>query len=175
MRPKRSRRTDSVSEPIFLNVVGVPNVFWEVRCPFVDVDKLDKFGIEMWITERAVGHEGIIEVLRLILVSFQSVKRCKLGLRSAREKYEGGSGGSSSTSIAGSQGSVDAAGIPQSRTPGMDGGRRRSRIFVSSFEDSSLDLSSDVVEELDGSACGLVDDDGGSTSSVNLDRGLGLE
>lgn len=92
----------------------VPNVFWEVRHPFVDVDKLDKLGIEMWITERAVGHEGIIEVLRLILVSFQSVKSCKLSLRSARERYEEGSDGSSSTSIAGSQGSVDAAGIPQS-------------------------------------------------------------
>lgn len=152
----------------------VPNVFWEVRCPFADVDKLNKFGIEMWITERAIGHERIIEVLRLILVSFQGVKRCKLGLRSAREKHEDDSDGSGSTSIAGSQGSVDAAGIPQSRTPGMGGGRRRSRIFVSSFEDSSLDLSSDVVEELDGSAC-EVDDDGGSASSVNLDRGWGLE
>jgi hypothetical protein len=80
----------------------------------------------------------------------------------------------SSTSIAGSQGSVDAAGIPQSGTPGMGGGRRRSRIFVSSFEDISLDLSSDDVEELDGSA-GVVDDDGGSASSVNLDRVWGLE
>jgi len=134
MRRKRSRRTDSVSEPIFLNVVRVPNVFWEVRRPFVDVDKLDKFGIEMWITERAVGHERIIEVLRLILVSLQGVKLCKLGLRGAREKHEDDSDGSSSTSITGSQGSVDAAGIPQSRTPGMGGGRRRSRIFVSSFE-----------------------------------------
>jgi hypothetical protein len=56
----------------------------------------------------------------------------------------------------------------------MGDGRRRSRIFVSSFEDRSLDLSSDVVEELDGSA-GVVDDDGGSASSVNLDRGWGLE
>ena len=173
MRPK-SRRTDSVSEPIFLNVMWIPNVFWKVRFSFVDVDKLDKFGIEMWITERAVGHERIIEVLRLIRVSFQSVKLCKLGLRSPREKHEKDRDGSSSTSIAGSQGSVDAAGIPQSRTPGMEGGRRRSRIFISSFEDGSLDLSSDDVEELDGSAC-VLDDDGGSASSVNLDRRWGLE
>ena len=79
---KRGRRTDSVSEPIFLNVVRVPNFFWEVRCPFVDVDKLDKFGIEMWITKRAIGHERIVEVLRLIRISFQSVELCKLGLKS---------------------------------------------------------------------------------------------
>lgn len=66
----------------------VPNVFWKVRRPFVDVDKFDKFCIEMWITERAVGHERIIEMFRLVLVSFQSVKLCKLGLRGARKKYE---------------------------------------------------------------------------------------
>ena len=57
-----------------------------------------------------------------------------------------------STSIAGSQGSVDAAGIPQSTTPEMGGGRRSSRIFVSSLEGRSLDRSSERVEELDASA-----------------------
>jgi len=57
-----------------------------------------------------------------------------------------------STSIAGSHGSVDAAGIPQSTTPEMGGGRRSSRIFVSSFKDRSLDRSSERVEELDASA-----------------------
>jgi hypothetical protein len=76
--------------------------------------------------------------------------------------------------MAGSQGSVATAGIPQSRTPGIGGGLRRSRIFTSSFEDGSLDLSSDEVEELDVSAS-VADDDGGSASSANLDRGWGLE
>ena len=90
MRPKRDRRTDSVSKPIFLNVMRVPNAFWKVRRPFVDVDKLDEFSIEMWITERAVGHERIIEMLRLVLVSFQCVKLCKLSLGGTREKYERG-------------------------------------------------------------------------------------
>jgi hypothetical protein len=69
---------------------------------------------------------------------------------------------------------VDGGGIPQSVTPGMVGGRRRSRIFVSSFEDISLDLSSDVVEQFDGST-DVADDDGRSASSVNLDLGWGLE
>jgi hypothetical protein len=90
MKLKRSRRTDSISKPIFLNIAGVPKFFWKVRCPFIDVDKLDKFGIEMWIAERAVGHERVIEMLRLILISFQSVKLCKLGLKSACEKDEDG-------------------------------------------------------------------------------------
>jgi predicted GNAT family N-acyltransferase len=89
MRMKRRRRTDFVREPIFLNVVRVPNFFWEVGCPFIDVDKFDEFCIEMWIAERTIGHERIIEVLRLIRIHFQSVKLCKLGLRGACEKREG--------------------------------------------------------------------------------------
>jgi hypothetical protein len=80
----------------------------------------------------------------------------------------------SSTSIAGSHGSVDAAGIPQSTTPGMGGGRRSSRIFVSSFEDRSFDWSSETAEELDPSAC-VAGGDGVSVSSANLERGWGLE
>ena len=83
-----------------------------------------------------------------------------------RDKY-------SITSIAGSQCPEDAAGIPQSTTPGIGGGRRRSRIFVSSFEDGSLDLSSDGVEEVEASAC-VVDDDIGSVSSAILVLGWGL-
>ena len=79
-----------------------------------------------------------------------------------------------STSIVGSHGSVDAAGIPQSTTPGMGGGRRNSRIFASSFEDKSLDRSSETVEELDASAC-VAGGDGVSVSSANLERGWGLE
>ena len=79
-----------------------------------------------------------------------------------------------STSMAGSHGSVDAAGIPQSTTPGMGGGRRSSRILVSSFEDRSLDRSSATVEELDASAC-VAGGDGVSVSSANLKRGWGLE
>ena len=69
---------------------------------------------------------------------------------------------------------MDAAGIPQSTTPGMGGGRRKSRIFVSSFEDRSLDRSSEEVEELDASAC-AAGGDGVSVSSANLERRWGLE
>jgi hypothetical protein len=69
---------------------------------------------------------------------------------------------------------VDAAGIPQSTTPGIGGGRRRSRILISSFEDGSLIWSSERVEELDVSVC-AVDGDGASVSSTNLERKWGLE
>ena len=68
---------------------------------------------------------------------------------------------------------MEAVGIPQSTTPGIGGGRRRSRIFASSFEDGSPDPSSDGVEEVEASAC-VVDDDGGSVSSAILVRGWGL-
>lgn len=79
-----------------------------------------------------------------------------------------------STSIAGSHGSADPAGIPQSTTPEMGGGRRNSRIFVSSFKDTSLDRSSERVEELDVSVC-VAGGDGVSVSSANLERRWGLE
>lgn len=45
---------------------------------------------------------------------------------------------------------------------------------MSSFEDESPDLSSDEVEELDAPAC-VADDCDGSASSVDLERGWGLE
>jgi hypothetical protein len=54
----------------------------------------------------------------------------------------------------------------------MGGGRRRSRILISSFEERSLSRSSERVEELDASACVADGDgDGASVSSVNLERG----
>ena len=56
----------------------------------------------------------------------------------------------------------------------MGGGRRRSRILISSFEDRSLSWSSETLEEPDASAC-VVDGDGASDSSVNLARGWGLQ
>ncbi len=70
--------------------------------------------------------------------------------------------------MAGSQGSADAGGIPQSFKPEIDGGLRSSRIFDNS--DRSPDLSSEGVEEVDASACVGVDDVG-SASSADLERG----
>jgi hypothetical protein len=72
------------------------------------------------------------------------------------------------TSIAGSQGSAVAGGIPQSGTLGIGGGLRRSRIWDNS--DGSPDLSSEGVGDVDASACVAADDDG-STSSTDLERG----
>jgi hypothetical protein len=83
-----TRRTNFIGEPIILDVVGVPNLLREVRCSLINIDKLDKFGIEMWVTERTVGHKRVIEMLRLVRVCFQSVELCKLGLRSVCEKHE---------------------------------------------------------------------------------------
>lgn len=71
--------------------------------------------------------------------------------------------------MAGSQGSADAGGMPQSGTPGIGGGLRRSRIFDNS--DRSPNLSSEEVEDVDASACVAGDD----ASSADLERGRGLE
>lgn len=43
------------------------------------------------------------------------------------------------TSIAGSHGVVDSAGIPQSTAPGIDGGFKSSRISVSSWSSEELE------------------------------------
>lgn len=70
--------------------------------------------------------------------------------------------------IAGSQCSTDAGGMPQSGTPGIGDGLRRSRIVDNS--DRSPDLSSEGVEEVDASA-GVAVDDVNSASSTDLERG----
>jgi len=58
----------------------------------------------------------------------------------------------------------------------MGGGRRRPRISINVCEDTLPDLSSDGVDELEVSVRAAdADDDGGSPSSVNLERGWGLE
>ena len=62
----KSKRTNFIGKPIFLNVVGVPDFLREVRCSLIDIDKLDEFGIEMWVAERPVRHERVIEVFRLM-------------------------------------------------------------------------------------------------------------
>ena len=47
----RCRRTDFISEPLFLNIVRVPDFSWEVCCAFINVGKLDEFSIKVWIAE----------------------------------------------------------------------------------------------------------------------------
>src|SRR6266852_3058026 len=84
----KSRRTNFIRKPIFLNVMGVPNFLREVLCSLIDIDKLDKFGIEMWVTERTVRHERVIEVLWLMSVLFQYMKLGKFGLGNECEKHE---------------------------------------------------------------------------------------
>lgn len=71
-------RRDFISKPLFLDIVRVPNFPWEVCCTFIDVGKLDKFGIEVWIAERAIGHERVVEMLWLFWISLQGVELSEL-------------------------------------------------------------------------------------------------
>ena len=91
----------------------------------------------MRVPERPVRHERIIEVLRIHGVSFQSRKlrelclhqmRIRISIRTIEEVYKM----RWHTNSAGSQGSVDSGGIPQSLTPNIGGGWRRARIRDSS-------------------------------------------
>ena len=105
----------------------------------------------------------------LLRISLQSMKLCELRLGSTRVRNTNTIDAIiTNTSIAGSQGSAVAGGIPQSGTPGIGGGLRSSRIFDNS--DRSPELSSEGVEEVDASA-GVAADDVGSASSSDLERG----
>ena len=78
--PKR-QRTDAVSKPLWLHIVRIPNVLWEVGRAFINVDKLDELGVEMWVSERPIRHQRVIEMLWIARIPFQSVKLGQLGLR----------------------------------------------------------------------------------------------
>lgn len=119
--------TNLIGEPIPLHVCRIPNVLWKVCSPFIYIDKFDQFGIKMRVPERPVRHERIIEVLRIHGVSFQSRKlrelclhqmRIRISIRTIEEVYKM----RWHTNSAGSQGSVDSGGIPQSLTPNIGGG-----------------------------------------------------
>lgn len=73
-------RTDSVGKPLFLDVVGVPDVFGEVGRAFVDIDELDKFSVEMGVPEGAIRHEGVVEVFWVRGVAFEGVELGKFRL-----------------------------------------------------------------------------------------------
>ena len=80
------RRTDPISVPRFPNVLGIPDVFWKVRSPFLDVDKLNEFCVQVWVAERSVRHERVVEMFWVGWVSLQRVELRELGLEDANEK-----------------------------------------------------------------------------------------
>lgn len=69
------------------------------------------------------------------------------------------------TSIAGSHGAVDSAGISQSTTPGIDGGLRISRIFVSSWSSEELEAEGNSFKDSSGVSGGTLDWDCSVTMS----------
>lgn len=96
----------------------------------------------MRVPERPIRHERIIEMLRIHGISFQSgelrelcLHQMKIRIKSIVEVDEM----RWHTNSAGSQGSDDSGGIPQSSTPSIGGGCRRARIRAS----SSWNLSED--------------------------------
>lgn len=45
-----------ICEPVLFDVVGVPDVLWEIGRALVYVNKVDELGVEVGIAEGAVGH-----------------------------------------------------------------------------------------------------------------------
>lgn len=48
--------SEVICEPVLFDVVGVPDVLWEIGRALVYVDKVDELGVEVGIAEGAVGH-----------------------------------------------------------------------------------------------------------------------
>lgn len=46
----------------------------KVARPLVDVDELDQLGVQVWVAEGTIGHERVVEVLRVVGVAFKGVK-----------------------------------------------------------------------------------------------------
>lgn len=69
------------------------------------------------------------------------------------------------TLMVGSHGAADSAGIPQSTMPGIDGGLRISRIFVSSWSSEELEAEGNSFEDSSGVSGGTPDWDCSVTMS----------
>ena len=67
--------------------------------------------------------------------------------------------------MAGSHGAVDWAGIPQSTTPGIDGGLKSSRIRVSSWSSEELEAEGKSFKNSSGVSGGAADWNGSITMS----------
>jgi hypothetical protein len=69
-----------VREPVRADVVWIPELAWEIRSPFVDVDMLNELCVKVRVPERAIGHKLVIEVARPVWVVLQTVKLGELCL-----------------------------------------------------------------------------------------------
>jgi len=67
---RKVKHTNLVCKPVLLDIIRIPNMFWEVRRPLIDVHKFDKFGIEVRVSKRSIGHQRIVEMLRVHRISF---------------------------------------------------------------------------------------------------------
>lgn len=73
--------TDPVSKPLFSHVIRVPYVFGEVGRALIDVDELDKLRVQVRVSEGAIRHQAVVEVLGVHWVALQGVKLRELRLQ----------------------------------------------------------------------------------------------
>jgi len=77
----KTARTDSIREPLVLDIFQIPNVQRKVRCTLINVNKFDQFGVKMRVTKRSVRHQRVIEVLGILRVPFECIELSKLSLQ----------------------------------------------------------------------------------------------
>lgn len=77
---EKLERTYPIGKPFLSDVFRIPDILWKVSRPFVNVHKLDKFRVQMRIAERSIGHQRVIEMLRITGIALQRVKLGKLRL-----------------------------------------------------------------------------------------------
>lgn len=128
----------AVGVPLLLHVHRVPDVLGKVGGTLVDVYEFDELRVQVGIAKRAIRHEGVIEVSRIMRVSFEHEEvrdlcLCVSVLVSLGDENEWARRAEAGrTLIASSHGSLGSGGMPQSWTPGMGGGRSSCRILVNS-------------------------------------------
>lgn len=47
----------------------IPHILGKIRARFVDIDKIHKFSVDVWVVEGFVAHENVIKVGTLLLES----------------------------------------------------------------------------------------------------------
>lgn len=72
-------RTEGVGVPRCVHGRRVPQRRREVRYALVDVDEFDELGVQVRVAERAVAHEGVVEMLRRV-AAFELVELRELRL-----------------------------------------------------------------------------------------------
>jgi len=65
---------DFISEPARIDIIRIPNLLREICRPLVYIDEFHQFRVQVWIAERAIGHQRVIEMLWIDGIAFEGME-----------------------------------------------------------------------------------------------------